>query len=61
MANRFAWLMVSPTRGLLVYCPYTVAILAILVGGRKHLTDAGLLLPAGLAIAGHTFMISASA
>jgi hypothetical protein len=58
LANRFVWLMLSPTRGLLVYCPYVVVIAAILVGARQHLVDAGLLLPAGLAIAGHTLMIS---
>ena len=58
LASRFAWLMVSPTRGLLVYCPYVIASLAILIGARKRLADAGLLLPAGLAITGHTLMIS---
>ncbi|MDB5314038.1 MAG: hypothetical protein JWO38_8240 [Gemmataceae bacterium] len=56
--NRFAWLMVSPSRGLLVYCPYVAAVGAVLVGWRKHLTDAGLLLPAGLAVAGHTALFS---
>jgi hypothetical protein len=58
LASRFAWLMVSPTRGLLVYCPYVLVSVLLLIGGRKHLTDAGLLLPAGLAIAAHTLMIA---
>ena len=52
--NRYFWLMLSPSRGLLVFCPYLAAVGVILVGFRKHLTDAGLLLPAGLAVAGHT-------
>lgn len=59
--NRFAWLMVSPARGLLVYCPYLVVVAALLLGCRKHLADAGLLLPAGLAIAAHTLLISSYA
>lgn len=58
LANRFAWLMVSPTRGLLVYCPYLVVFLALLLGARRHLTDVGLLLPAGLAFAVHSLMIA---
>lgn len=58
LANRFAWLMISPARGLLVYCPYVVAILGILIGARKRLMDAGLLLPAGLALAAHTLLIA---
>jgi hypothetical protein len=56
--NRFAWLMVSPSRGLLVYCPYLAAVGAILAGCRKHLTDAGLLLPAGLAVAAHAALFA---
>jgi len=56
--NRFVWLMVSPSRGLLVYCPYVAAVGLILIAYRKHLTDAGLLLPAGLAAAGHTALLS---
>lgn len=56
--NRFAWLMVSPSRGLLVYCPYVAAVIGILVGFRRHLTDAGLLLPAGLAVSAHTALLS---
>lgn len=52
--NRLFWLMLSPSRGLLVFCPYLLAVGVILVAFRRHLTDAGLLLPAGLAVAGHT-------
>jgi hypothetical protein len=58
LVNRFTQLMVSPTRGVLVYCPYLIAIFGLLLAGRKRLTDAGLLLPAGIAIAGHTAMIA---
>ena len=56
VANRFAWLMASP-RGALVYCPYLVVVGVLLITCRKHLSDAGLLLPAGLAIAGHTLLL----
>lgn len=58
MLNRFAWLMVSPSRGLFVYCPYVAVVAAMLVGFRKHLADAGLLVPAGIAIAAHTLLLS---
>lgn len=58
LLNRFAWLMVSPSRGLLVYCPYLAAVAGILIAFRKHLTDASLLLPAGVAIAAHTLLFS---
>lgn len=56
--NRFAWLMVSPSRGLLVYCPYLIVVLGILVAFRRHVADAGLLLPVFLAIAGHTALFA---
>jgi len=56
--NRFAWLMVSPSRGLLIYCPYVAAVGVLLVAYRKHLADAGMLLPAGIAIATHTALFS---
>lgn len=56
--NRFAGLMVSPTRGLFVYCPYLAVVGVLLVTGRKHLTDAGLLLPAGLAVGGYTAVLA---
>jgi hypothetical protein len=56
--NRFAWLMISPTRGLLVYCPYIGVVGLMLLGYRKYLSDAGLLLPAGLAVLAHTALFS---
>jgi hypothetical protein len=56
--NRFAWLMVSPSRGLLIYCPYVLAVAGILIAFRKHLTDTSLLLPAGIAIAANTLLLS---
>lgn len=58
IGNRFAWLMVSPTRGLLVYCPYLAVVLGLLLGARRRLADAGLLLPAGLAFAAHSLVIA---
>src|SRR5262249_53343249 len=57
--NRFAWLMVSPSRGLLVFCPYLVVIGVLLAGCRRHLTDSGLLLPAALAVLTHTAVFAA--
>ena len=58
VVNRFTWLMVSPARGLLVYCPYLAVVGVLLVGCRKYLTDVPLLLPAGLALVGHTALLS---
>ena len=58
VADRFFWLMLSPSRGLLVYCPYLAAFGVVLVAFRRHLTDTGLLLPAGLAVAAHTAVFS---
>jgi hypothetical protein len=57
--NRFAWLMVSPSRGLLVFCPYLAVVGVLLAGCRRHLTDAGLLFPAALAVLTHTAVFSA--
>ena len=56
--DRFTWLLISPSRGLLVYCPYLAVVGAMLVGYRKHLTDAGLLLPAGLAVLAQAALFS---
>ncbi len=58
VANRFTWLMISPTRGLLVYCPYLAVVGVLLMACRKHLQEATLLLPAGLAIMGHSALLS---
>lgn len=52
--NRFAWLMVSPSRGLLVYCPYLLVLVGLLVSYRKRLEGTAMLLPAGIATATHT-------
>ena len=57
--NRFGWLMVSPSRGLLVFCPYLLVVGAMLLGFRKHLTDAGVLLPVAVAVGAHTAVFSA--
>ena len=53
--NRFAWLMVSPSRGLLVYCPYLIVILPLVISRGK---GSAFLLPAGVAIAAHTLLFS---
>lgn len=58
VANRFFWLMMSPSRGLLVCCPYLAVVGAMLVGYRRHLAHAGLLLPAVLAVGAHTAVFS---
>jgi hypothetical protein len=58
MLNRFAWLMVSPTRGLLVYCPYLLAAIAIVIRFRHRVPDAGLLLPAAIALVGQTMLLA---
>jgi len=58
VANRFAALMLSPSRGLLIYCPYVLVSAGMLFALRNRLTDAGLLLPAGIAIASHTLLLS---
>ena len=66
VAYRFAALMLSPSRGLLIYCPYVLVAVGILVSGlvahaRMPVPPerrAGLLLPAGIAIASHTLLLS---
>lgn len=56
--NRFAWLLVSPSRGLLVYCPYMLVVGVMLFAFRRHLAGAGLLLPTGVAVGLHTAIFS---
>lgn len=56
--GRFVGLLVSPSRGLLIYCPYLAVVAALLVACRRHLRDAGLLLPALLALGAHTALFS---
>jgi hypothetical protein len=56
--NRFAWLMVSPSRGLLIYCPYLIVVPGVLIAFRRHVADAELYLPIFLAIAGHTALFA---
>lgn len=57
--NRFAWLMVSPSRGLLVFCPYLAVIAGLLFSYRHRLRDAGLLLPALLSVAVYSVVFAA--
>ena len=59
MANRFFWLMLSPSRGLLVFCPYLLVTGAMLVAFRRSLPDPAILLPCGVAVGMHTAMFSA--
>lgn len=56
--ERFFWLMVSPSRGLLVYCPYLLMILAMLVMHRRWLTDRWLLIPSVLSITAYVLLFS---
>jgi hypothetical protein len=51
--ERLAGLMLAPSRGLLVFCPYLLVIGYLLVAYRRSLPSAGLLLPAGLAVGGY--------
>jgi len=57
--DRFTWLMISPSRGLLVYCPYLLAIAAMLFLHRRSLRDQILLIPAGLSIGAYFAVFSA--
>ena len=59
MLRRFAWLMASPSRGLLVFCPYLAVVGGMLIAFRRHIPDVALLLPAGVAVAVHTAIFSA--
>jgi hypothetical protein len=58
VADRFFWLMLSPSRGLLVYCPFLIIVTGMLVAFRRTLPDKPLLVPALLAVGGHTAVFS---
>jgi hypothetical protein len=58
VADRFFWLMLSPSRGLLVYCPFLVVVGGMLVAFRRTLPDKPLLVPALLAVGVHTAVFS---
>ncbi len=58
VAERCFWLMCSPSRGLLVYCPYLLVAGGMLVAFRRTLPDRPLLVPAALAVATHTALFS---
>ncbi len=58
VADRFFWLMCSPSRGLLVYCPFLLVVGAMLVAFRRTLPDRPLLVPAVLAVSAHTALFS---
>ena len=49
--NRLFWLLLSPSRGLLVFMPYLLVVAGILAACRRRCEDAPLLLPAGLSFA----------
>ena len=57
--NRLFWLMASPSRGLLVYCPFLVVVGWLLIAYRRELIDRSLLVPAGLAVVGYVALFSA--
>jgi hypothetical protein len=54
VADRLFWLMCSPSRGLLVYCPYLAVTAVLLVVYRRTIPDRPLLVPCGLAVGLHT-------
>lgn len=56
--RRFAGLMLAPSRGILIFCPYLAVVLALLIVLRRRLATAGMLLPAAVAIASHTLLFS---
>ena len=56
---RFTGLLVSPSRGLLLFCPYLVMFAYLLIAYRKQLSNPRLLLPAGLAIGAYLAMFTA--
>lgn len=58
VADRFFWLMLSPSRGLLVYCPFLVVVAGMLVAFRRSVPDKPLLVPALLAVGVHTAVFS---
>jgi hypothetical protein len=56
--DRFTWLMISPARGVLVFCPYLVVVAVLILGCCRNLANAGLLFPACLALLGQTLLFS---
>ena len=56
--RRLGWLMFSPSRGLLLYCPYLVVLGGWLVVYRKSLRDVGLLIPAALSCGAYVAVFS---
>lgn len=58
MLFRFGALLASPSRGVLVFCPYLIGFGYLLVAYRRSLPDARLLVPAGLAVAGYAVVFS---
>jgi hypothetical protein len=58
VADRFFWLMCSPSRGVLVYCPCLLVVGALLVAYLRTLPNRPLLVPAALAVGAHTALFS---
>lgn len=58
MMFRAEAMLVSPSRGLLIFCPYLVGFAYLGVAYRRWLPSPQLLLPAGLAIAGYGVVFS---
>ncbi|MCZ2341450.1 MAG: hypothetical protein LC104_06585 [Bacteroidales bacterium] len=58
--SRFWHLMMSPSRGLILYCPYLLVTGYWIIAYRHHLGKwARLLIPAGMAIGAHVAILSA--
>jgi hypothetical protein len=58
MLFRCGALLASPSRGLLVFCPYLAVFGYLLLAHRRSLPDARLLVPAGLAVLGYGVVFS---
>lgn len=56
--RRFAGILVSPSRGLLVFCPYLAMFAYLLIAYRRSIPCARLLLPAGVAVLGYVVVFT---
>lgn len=56
--DRLFWILFSPSRGLLVFCPFIIPVAAILTWRRHQIKNPELLIPAGLAIGFYLVLLS---
>lgn len=57
-SRRFVGILVSPSRGLLVFCPYLVIFLYLLAAYRRSIPCTRLMLPAGVAVLGYVVVFT---